>query len=44
MAGAVYVTSVDVENGRVTVLAPSPVALPGAVLLKGAQKWLEVSR
>ncbi|KAJ1639747.1 Pre-mRNA cleavage complex II protein Clp1-domain-containing protein [Pavlovales sp. CCMP2436] len=41
IAGIVFVTNVDVENGRVTVLAPSPVAFPGGVLLAGSIKWLE---
>lgn len=42
IAGIVYVTHVDVENARVTVLAPSPAAFPGgSVLLAGDIKWLE---
>ena len=41
IAGVVYVTHVDLEGGRVTVLAPSPVAMPGAVLLTGTIKWME---
>lgn len=42
VAGIVYVTQVDTENLRVTVLAPSPSALPGGpVLLTGDIKWLE---
>jgi polyribonucleotide 5'-hydroxyl-kinase len=41
IAGVVYVTHVDVESARVTVLAPSPAALPGSVLMKGSLKWIE---
>lgn len=42
IAGIVYVTHVDMENARVTVLAPSPAALPGgSVLVAGDIKWLD---
>ena len=37
-AGFVYVSAVDVESGKVTLLAPSPAALPSNVLLSGAIK------
>ena len=39
-AGFVYVSAVDVENGKLSLLCPSPAALPSAVLLGGTIKEL----
>lgn len=44
IAGMVYVTHVDVDGGRATLLAPSPAALPSTVIICGAIKWLETGR
>ena len=38
-AGFVCVTGVDMEREKVTLLAPSPLALPTAWLLAGTLKW-----
>mmetsp|Transcript_2004 Transcript_2004/g.5604 ORF Transcript_2004/g.5604 Transcript_2004/m.5604 type:complete len:427 (-) Transcript_2004:425-1705(-) len=41
ITGIVFVTHVDMEAGRATVLTPSPSDIPGTVLLCGHLKWLE---
>lgn len=38
-AGFVWVSAVDMERQKVTLLAPSPVALPSSWLLSGTLKW-----
>jgi len=40
-AGFLYVQEVDLQNERLTVLAPCPGQLPGRLLLAGDVKWLE---
>jgi polyribonucleotide 5'-hydroxyl-kinase len=41
VAGFVWVTQVDMERQKVTVLTPSPVALPSCWLLAGSVKWAQ---
>ena len=38
-AGFVFVTMVDMERQKITVLSPSPLALPSTRLLVGSLKW-----
>ena len=39
IAGFVFVTAVDVERQKITLLSPSPLALPSTRLLSGTVKW-----
>jgi len=41
VAGFVYVTEVNFEKKKITVLAPCPGALPSKYLICGSLKWLE---
>jgi len=41
IAGFVYVTDVNMERRKLTVLSPSPGILPSRYLLLGSLKWLE---
>ena len=40
VAGFVYVTAVDMDKQQVTLLSPSPLAMPTTSLLAGSIKWL----
>lgn len=42
VAGFICVQKVDVENKRMTILAPCPGFLPNSVLLVGDIKWVEI--
>ena len=39
IAGFVFVTAVDMERQKITLLSPSPISLPSSRLLTGAVKW-----
>jgi len=41
LAGFLYVTEVNFERQKITVLAPCPGPLPGKYLILGSLKWLE---
>eukprot|EP00128_Syssomonas_multiformis_P012605 Colp12_sorted_trinity150504_noHs@8381 len=41
VAGFVYVSHVDVAKEKLTILSPSPGALPSRILLSGTIKWME---
>jgi len=41
IAGFVYVTDINFERRKMTVLSPCPGPLPGKFLIKGKLKWLE---
>lgn len=41
IAGCVYVNEVDFKHKKMTILAPSPIPLPGRYLILGSLKWLE---
>ena len=38
-AGFVWVSAVDIEKMKITLLTPSPLAMPSLVLLQGSIKW-----
>ena len=38
-AGFVWVSAVDVERQKITLMAPSPLVVPSIVLLQGSVKW-----
>lgn len=40
VAGFVLVSRVDLERKRITLLSPSPLALPSTTLLAGSLKWI----
>ena len=41
VAGFVFVTAVDMERKKITLLSPSPMSLPSTRFLSGAIKWLD---
>ncbi|XP_020592134.1 protein CLP1 homolog [Phalaenopsis equestris] len=41
IAGFLYVTEIDVESKRITLLAPCPGELPSRLLIMGTLKWSE---
>jgi len=42
IGGFVFVSAVDMERQKITLLSPSPLALPSTRLLAGSVKWQDV--